>query len=241
MSKVIYIAKKELSSYFKSSMAYIVLAMMISIFNIFFFMIIDQNREASLSEVFLVMDFMLIFLAPIITMRVFSEEKLTGTMELLMTAPISNTAIVLGKYIGVLVLFTIMIGITFFYYGVVEVFATPDRLTIMLGYIGVWLEGALFLSIGLMTSSWTRNQIVAAMMSFSFIFLLYFSASISAYFSGGAETLFENLSALKHLENLVSGSFTVNDISYYLSGILVCLIITRVSIENRSLTEVFRR
>ena len=187
------------------------------------------------------MDFMLIFLAPIITMRLFSEEKLTGTMELLMTAPISNTAIVLGKYVGVLILFSIMISITFFYYAVVEVFAKPDSLTIMSGYVGVWLEGALFLSIGLMTSSWTRNQIVAAMMSFSLIFLLYFSASISAYFSGAAEAVFENMSSLKHLENLVSGSFTISDISYYLSGILVCLIITRVSIENRHLTEVFRR
>ena len=241
MSKVIYIAKKELSAYFKSSAAYIVLAMMLSIFNVFFFMIIDQNREASLSDVFLLIDFILIFLAPIITMRLFSEEKSTGTMELLMTAPISNTAIVLGKYIGVLILFSIMISITFFYYGVVEYFGKPDQLTILLGYIGVWLEGALFLSIGLMTSSWTRNQIVAAVMSLSLIFLLYFSASISPYFSGAAETLIESMSTLKHLENLVSGSFTVSDITYYLSGILVCLVITRVSIENRHLAEIFRR
>ncbi len=241
MSKVICIAKKELSSYFKSPMAYIVLAMMISIFNIFFFLIIDQNREASLGDVFLVMDFMLIFLTPIITMRLFSEEKLTGTMELLMTAPISNTAIVLGKYIGVLTLFSIMIIITFFYYGVVEYFGQPDRLTILFGYVGVWLEGALFLSIGLMASSWTRNQIVAAMMSLSLIFLLYFSANISPHLTGSAETLFESISSLNHLENLVSGSFTVSDISYYFSGILVCLLITRVSIENRQLAGISRK
>lgn len=241
MNKVIYIAKKELLAYFKSSTAYILLALMISIFNIFFFMIIDQNREASLSDVFRVMSFMLIFLAPIITMRLFSEEKLTGTMELLMTAPISNTAIVLGKYVGVLSLFSIMICITFFYYGIIEYFANPDRLTIFSGYVGVWLEGALFLSIGLMTSSWTRNQIVAAMASLSIIFLLYFSVNISPYFSGSASALFDNINTLKHLQNFVSGSFTVSDISYYLSGILVCLVITRVSIENRPLTEIFQR
>lgn len=241
MSKVICIAKMELSSYFKSPTAYIVLALMISIFNIFFFMIIDQNREASLRDVFLVMDFMLIFLAPIITMRLFSEEKLTGTMEFLMTAPISNTSIVLGKYVGALILFSIMISITFFYYAIIEYFGNPDRLAIFSGYIGVWLEGALFLSIGLMTSSWTCNQIVAAIISLSLIFLLFFSANISPYFSGSAETLFENMSTVKHLENLVSGSFTVGDISYYLSGILVCLVITRVSIENRHLTEIFQR
>ena len=241
MNKVFYIAKKELSSYFKSSMAYIVVAVMIAIFNIFFFMIIDQNREASLRDVFLVMDFMLVFLVPIMTMRLFSEEKLTGTMELLMTAPISNTAIVLGKYVGVLILFSIMISITFLYYGIIEYFGEPDRLSILSGYVGVWLEGALFLSIGLMASSWTRHQTVAAMTSLSLIFVLYFSANISSYFSGTVETLIQSLSSLNHLENLVSGSFTVSDISYYLSGILVCLAITRVSIENRSLRGIFQR
>lgn len=241
MSKVIYIAKKELLSFFKAPTAYIILAMMISIFNVFFFMIIDQNREASLSDLFLLMDFMLIFLVPIITMRLFSEEKMTGTMELLMTAPISNTAIVLGKYIGVLILFSMMISITFVYYVIIEYFAAPDRMTIFLGYIGVWLEGALFLSIGLMTSSWTPNQIVAAMMSISIIFLLYFSANISPFFTGSVEAFFDNINTVKHLENLVSGNFTLNDISYYLSGILVCLLITRVSIENRPLAEIFRR
>lgn len=157
MNEIFFIAKKELSSYFKSSTAYIIFVLMISIFNVFFFMIIDQNREASLRDVFLVMEFMLIFLAPIITMRLFAEEKLTGTMEFLMTSPVSNTAIVLGKYIGVLILFTIMISFTFIYYGIIEYFANPDRMTILTGYIGIWLEGALFLAIGLMTSSWTRN------------------------------------------------------------------------------------
>ena len=241
MNSLLHIAKKELSSYFKSSMAYIVLAIMISIFNVFFFMIIDQNREASLSDVFLVMDFMLIFLVPLITMRLFSEEKLTGTMELLMTAPISTTAIVLGKYVGVLILFSTMISITFLYYGIIEYFGDPDRWTIFWGYLAVWLEGALFLSIGLMASSWTGNQVMAAMISFSLIFVLYFSGSIAPYFSGSVEILFENISTLKHMENLVSGSVTVSDISYYLSGILVCLIVTRISIENRSLIEVFRK
>ena len=233
MNKVYFIAKKELSSYFKSSTAYIVFALMISIFNIFFFMIIDQNREASLRDVFLVMDFMLIFLAPIITMRLFSEEKLTGTMEFLMTSPVSNTAIVLGKYIGVLILFSIMISITFLYYGIIEYFASPDRLTMLTGYLGIWLEGALFLSIGLLTSAWTRNQIVAAMMSFAVIFSLYFLANISSYFLGSAETILHFVSSVPHLESFVSGVIRPSDITYYLSGVLLCLVLTRLSIENR--------
>ena len=232
MNNLVFIAKKELSAHFKSSTAYIVFVLMISIFNVFFFMIIDQNREASLTDVFLVMDFMLIFLAPILTMRLFSEEKSTGTMEFLMTSPISKTAIVLGKYVGVLILFSALISITFLYYVIIEYFSSPDRSTILLGYIGVWLEGALFLSIGVMASSWTHNQIIAAMISFALILLLYFSATLSTYFSGTAEVIIQQISSLKHLENFVSGIFTVSDISYYLSGILVCLVVTRLSMEN---------
>ena len=233
MNKVYFIAKNELSSYFKSSMAYVVLVLMISIFNVFFYIIIDQSREASLVDVFLVMDFMLIFLAPIMTMRLFSEERFTGTIEFLMTSPVSITAIVLGKYIGVLVLFTIMFSATFLYYFIIEYFGEPDRMTILTGYLGVWLEGALFLAIGVMASSWTRHQIVAAMISFAVIFLLYFSATIASYFSGFVETGLKNVGSLTHLENFAVGVITVSDISYYLSGILVCLILTHISVGNR--------
>lgn len=233
MNTVFFIARKELSSSFNSSAAYIVLALTISIFNIFFFLIIDENREASLRDVFLAMDFILLFLAPIITMRLFAEEKLTGTMEFLMTAPVSNTAIVLGKYLGTLVLFSIMISMTFIYYGVLEYFANPDRLTLFTGYLGIWLEGALFLAIGVMTSSWTRNQIIAAIASFSIIFLLYFSANLAPYFSGRGAQLIEQIGTLTHFQNLVSGRFSIDDISYYLSAIVVCLVLARLSIEQR--------
>jgi len=121
--------KKELMAYFKSPIAYIILILTITLFNIFFFMIIDQNREVSLRDVFQVMEFMFVFLVPLLTMRIFSEEKSSGTMEFLMTAPLTNTAIVLGKYLGVLIFFSILISMTFVYYGIVEYFGTPDRLT----------------------------------------------------------------------------------------------------------------
>ncbi|HEB28125.1 MAG TPA: ABC transporter [Porticoccus sp.] len=233
MDKIYFIAKKELATYFKSPIAYIILILMISIFNIFFFMIIDQNREASLRDVFLLMEFMFVFLVPLITMRMFSEEKLTGTMEFLMTAPVTNTAIVLGKYVGVLLFFSLMISMTFVYYGIIEYFGSPDTMTTFSGYFGVWLEGAFFLSIGMMTSSWTRNQIVAAMTSYIILFLLYFSTSFTQYFGGNIEKAIQQISTLSHLENLVAGIVTVGDITYYLSGILLCVVLTRLSIENR--------
>jgi len=179
------------------------------------------------------MEFMFVFLVPLITMRMFSEEKLTGTMEFLMTAPVTNTAIVLGKYVGVLLFFSIMISMTFVYYGIIEYFGSPDKMTAFSGYFGIWLEGAFFLSIGMMTSSWTRNQILAAMTSYIILFLLYFSTSFTQYFSGNIAIAIQQISTMSHLKNLVAGIVTVGDITYYLSGILLCVVLTRLSIENR--------
>jgi len=235
MDKIYFIAKKELLTYFKSPVAYITLVLSISVFNVFFFLIIDQNREVSLRDVFHVMEFMFLFLVPIMTMRLFSEEKASGTMEFLMTAPVTNTAIVLGKYLGVLVFFSILISLTFIYFAIIEFFGTPDRLTIASGYLGVWLEGAFFIAVGMMTSSWTRNQIVAAMISYVILFLLYFLINFSKYFSGTAETLIQYMSTLTHLEHFIVGVITLGDLVYYLSGIFICIVLTRLSIENRML------
>ncbi len=233
MTKIIIIAKKELAAYFKSPIAYIILILTISIFNIFFFMIIDENREVSLRDVFKIMEFMFVFLVPLLTMKTFSEEKLTGTMEFLMTTPTTNTAIVLGKYLGSLIFFSLLLIMTTAYYLTIEFFGRPDRLATLTGYIGVWLEGAFFLSIGMLTSSWTRNQIVAAISSYSILFLLYFSSSFIKYFSGTAETVIRYISTLNHLENFAVGLVTTADLAYYLSGIVVCIVLTRFSIENR--------
>lgn len=233
MNKVYFIAKKELLSYFKSPVAYITLVLSISVFNVFFFLIIDQNREVTLSDVFHVMEFMFLFLVPIMTMRLFSEEKANGTMEFLMTAPVTNTAIVLGKYLGVLSFFSILVSLTLIYFAIIEFFGSPDRLTIASGYLGVWLEGAFFIAVGMMASAWTRNQIVAAMTSYVILFLLYFLINFTKYFSGPTEAFLQYMSTLVHLEHFIVGVITPADLIYYLSGILICLLISRLSIENR--------
>ncbi len=233
MSKIFTIAKKELKTYFKSPIAYIVLVITVSLFNMFFFMIISQNREVSLREVFQVMEFMFVFFVPILTMRLFSEEKSTGTMEFLMTSPLTNTDIVLGKYLGVLIFFSILIGMTLVYYPIVEYFGNPDRMTILTGYAGIWLEGAFFLAIGVMTSSWTQTQIISAISSYMILFMLYFSESLTKYFSGATEIIIQQLGPRSHLESFSAGIITAGDLVYYFSGILIALTLTRLSIENR--------
>ncbi|MBF0388143.1 MAG: ABC transporter permease subunit [Candidatus Omnitrophica bacterium] len=234
MNRILAIAWKELSAYFKSPIAYIILVLTIAIFNVFFFMIIDADREASLKGVFQVMEFLFIFLVPILTMGLFAEERANGTLELLMTAPLTNTAIVLGKYLGALAFYTVIIALTLVYYGVIEFFGTPDRIAVLTGYAGIWLEGAFFLAVGMMASAWAGNQIVAAISSYAILFTLYFSIGIMQYFTGPAEAVVRQLSTWTHLENLATGLITAGDVVYYLSGILVCVAITRLSIENRA-------
>ena len=102
------IAKKELSHYFKSPIAYIILVITITVFNMFFFIIIDNNQEATLRDVFKVMEFLFVFIIPLLTMKTFAEEKAAGTMEFLMTTPTKNSAIVLGKYLGSVIFFTLL-------------------------------------------------------------------------------------------------------------------------------------
>ncbi|MCP4648461.1 MAG: ABC transporter permease subunit [PVC group bacterium] len=233
MSKIIAIAKKELAAYFKSPIAYIVLIVTISIFNIFFFLIIDENREASLRDVFKVMEFLFIFIIPLLTMKIFAEEKSGGTMEFLMTTPTTNTAIVLGKYLGSLMFFTLIVGMTLSYYFILELFGQPERLTVLSGYLGIWLEGAFFIAIGMMTSSWTKNQIIAAISSYVILFLLYFSVTFIKYFSGTLEFLIRYMGTSMHMENFAVGMIATVDLVYYLSGIFICIMLTRLSVENR--------
>jgi ABC-2 type transport system permease protein len=233
MNKVFALIKKELHGLFSSPIAYIILIVMLSLFNIFFFLIIYQNAEVSLRDVFQLMEFMWVFFIPLLTMRLFSEEKANGTMEFLLTAPLTHTMIVLGKYFSMLLFYSLLIGLTGIYYLIVEYYGDPDSLSMLSGYLGIWLEGAFFIAVGLLASSWTSNQIIAAIVSYLILFSLYFTTSFTQYFTGSAEHLLIQLSTHTHLENFAIGIITPSDVVYYLVGIVLCLALTRLSIDNR--------
>ena len=233
MKKIFAIACKEVKSLFNAPMAYIVLVITVTVFNFFFFLIIDENREASLRDMFKLMEFMFVFIAPLLTMKIFAEEKLTGTMEFLATTPTTNSQVVLGKFFGILTFYTFLIMLTGIYYVVIEAFSSIDIFAMLSGYLGIWLEGAFFIAIGLMTSSWTPNQIIAALSSYVILISLYISISLVKYLSGSGLEVIRAISSWSHSQNLFAGIISTCDVMYFLSGILVCLLITRLSIENR--------
>jgi ABC-2 type transport system permease protein len=235
MNKIFAISKKELTSFFNSPTATIVLVVTISSFNVFFYLIIGERKEASLHEVFKVMEFFFIFIIPILTMGVFSEEKRSGTMEFLMTTPTTNTEIVIGKFLGSLGFFTVLMGITLVYYPIIEFFGSPDRLAMLSGYVGLWLEGALFIAIGLLASSLTHSQLIAAIVSYAILFTLYFSTVFTKFLSESSEDLLTAFTTASHSQNFAVGLITPGDLTYYLAGIAACIFLARVHIENRSL------
>jgi ABC-2 type transport system permease protein len=233
MNKVFAIAQKELASYFRSPIAYIILVIMVSVFNVFFFMIISESREASLKDVFQVMEFMFLFFVPLLTMRTFAEEKKNGTMEFLMTTPTSNLSLVVGKYLGNLSFFSLIVLLSFIYYLVLEIFANPDRGTIFLGYFGIWLEGAMFVAIGVLASAWSKNQIVAAMTAYAILLTAYFAIAATTYVEGPLQSIFEFINMSGHLAHFSSGFFSISSCVYFISVTIVALVFTRLIIENR--------
>ena len=233
MRKAFTIAAKELNYYFKSPMAYIILFLTIATFNVFFFLIIEHNKEAALDDMFRLMEFLFLFIIPLLSMRAFAEEKNSGTMEFLMTTPTSNTAIVLGKYLGVFGFYTLIILTTLTYYFILAIFSSIGFVEAMTGYFGLWLEGGLFIAISIFMSSLTSSQIIAGMCSYVAIFFLYFCSTLEQYFEGPLQAFFYYMSSLTHAENFAVGIVTLADLVYYLTGIILFVVLTRISIEQR--------
>ena len=234
MNKIFAIVGREWKDYFGSAIAYVTLFLTISIFNIFFYLLIDQGGEASMREIFQVMEFMFVFLVPLLTMRTLAQERSTGTFEFLLTSPVSHTQIILGKYFGALSYVSLILVLTLPYWVILSVFSQPDHAAILTGYVGLGLELALFVAIGVLCSSLTRHQILAAVATYVVLFLLFFSVVVKEYFSDGMQEVVRLLSVWGHSENFIAGIFSTYDCVYFLSGIVFILILTRMSLALKS-------
>ena len=170
---VITIARRELGAFFHSMIAYVILAIFLLIAGVTFFRQLSVNPEATLEPMFYFLMMIFLFLGPVITMRLLSEELRSGTVEVLLTAPVTDTQVVLGKFVGVYVFFTVMVASTGFYWVVLEMLGAPDRGPILTGYLGVLLLGGYFLSFGLLASALTSNQIVAGFVGVIVLLLNY--------------------------------------------------------------------
>ncbi len=255
ISRVALIFKRELNSYFSSLIAYVAITMFLLITGYFFYtslatfsvlsfqaeinpMVARQYQLLNITEtvvrpLFGNISIIMLLMTPLLTMRLFSEEKKSGTMELLLTYPVKDIEVVVAKFLACFVVFLVMILLTATYPILLLVLGEPEVMPIVTGYLGLILLGAAFISLGIFTSSLTENQITAASVSFGFLLLFWMMSYSVAFVSGDFGQLLTYLSINEHIASLAKGVVDSEDVIYYLCFIFVFLFLTLRSLESK--------
>ncbi len=234
MKKAMPIFRREMAAYFFSPMAYIVISVFLLLTGWFFTSDLFLSDNSSLRSVMNVIPFIYIFFIPAISMRLISEEKKSGTIELLVTLPISDIDIVLGKYFAALGLLVVSILFTLPYALTIIMLGDPDIGMMISGYVGLVLMGAAYLSIGVFASTVTKNQVVSFIIAFIIIFALWLINKFLMIMPSYLVPLLQFLSIDYHYNNLGRGVIDSRDVIYYLSLIVFMLSLSRLSLESRN-------
>lgn len=232
--------KRELRAYFYSPLAYVLSGIFILAFSIFFLNSIISLRGPAqfiYGSILFYMSFLLFALIPILTMRVFAEERKTGTEVLLMTSPVSVPEIVIGKFLAVFTIYLTMTALTLIFPIIVSMTGNLNVITTVSSYIGFMLLGAAFISFGLFASSITENQIIAAVIgvvSLFFVLLIdQFKALLIQPFNGLFYRFVNWLSLYERFRQFVQGVFNLNDLVFFLSITGMFIALAMVVIEKR--------
>jgi ABC-2 type transport system permease protein len=250
MNNILAIAGKELRGYFSSPIAYIVIGLFALTYGYFFYALLlffDRQsmqmmgmgagasanvNEQLISPAFQNTMVVFLFILPMVTMRTYSEEKRSGTIELLLTAPLTDFQIIMGKFLGAMALYASMLAITLIHVGVLFAIGNPEPLPILTSYLGMLLMGGCFISVGLLISSMTKNQIVAGMVTFV-VFLMLWVINWIANFAGPTTAAILNyLSFTDHLTDFMRGVIDTKHVVYYVSFIAFGLFLTARSVDT---------
>jgi ABC-2 type transport system permease protein len=173
-----------------------------------------------------------LFMIPMITMRLFAEEKRSGTIELLMTSPVRDTEIILGKWLAALTLYASILGLSMINVAVLFLYGKPDWKPILVGYLGLLLQGGCLLAVGTFISTLTRNQIIAAGATFAACLLLWILDWVSAYETAAWAKVLSYMSVVTHFEPFSKGVLDTKDVIFYLSVMFLGLFLTARSMES---------
>ncbi len=236
--------RRELAAYFLSPIAYMVMVFFLFVMGFSFWLLVLALEQAPMDLTVMQLFFgwffywmALLVLVPVITMRLYAEEKRSGTIEVLMTAPVSEAEVVVSKYLGSLLFFIVMWLPTLSYMFLLRTFCrdtTPiDPGPIFGGYLGTFLIGGFLLAIGNLVSTWTRNQIIAAIFTFALV-MVWFSIGLIGYFitpGGPFGELLQNLSSVDHILEFARGIIDTRRVVLYLAGVAFLLLATTKSLE----------
>lgn len=233
MKNVIAIARRELGTYFTSPIAYVVTAALLAIAGFMFERILFFSREATLRYLFTNLATILLFVAPALTMRLLAEERRSGTIELLLTAPVRDWEVIWGKWLASFILFLAMLSLTLVYPLVLERFGDPDWGPIGSGYLGLILLGGALLALGTLTSTLTRNQIIAAVLGVALCVGLWLIAALAESNEGALNSGLRYLALGEHFFDFLKGVVDTRDVIYYLSVIAGALFLATRVLETR--------
>jgi ABC-2 type transport system permease protein len=226
MRNMVYVAHRELQAYFASPIAYVVIAAFLAITGFFFTLIVILTQEASMAGVFGNVAVVLLFVCPALTMRLLAEEQRSGTIELLLTLPVRDWQVVLGKFLASLAVYALMLALSLYNVVLLMKIGNPDPGPIASGYLGMLLLGGSFLSIGLFSSALSRNQAVAALVGFGAMLILWLIDIASSLFGPPVSDFVVYISLSGHYFDFLRGVIDTKDVVFYLSVMAASLFLS---------------
>lgn len=228
------IFKRDLKSYFTSPLGYVFIAAFLAVMNVFFYLYNVYPAQSSLATVFNFMVYILIFVTPLLTMRLFSEEFKQKTDQLLLTSPVKISGIVIGKFLAALAIFAIALAVTLVYVVIIAAHGQPNVRELLANYLAIFCVASAFISIGVFISSLTENQLVSAVLTLA-VFLVLYLVDTSGF---GAENAILNnilysISLFVRYTTISNGVLTLSDIVFYISVAAVFLFATTRVIEKK--------
>ncbi len=232
MKNTMTIASREFRSYLTSPMAYVVTGIFLVLTGFFFGMSPSTYYETSIRGFLDTGSLLLLLIVSVFAMRLLAEERKLGTLELLLTSPVRDSEVIIGKFLGGLGIMVAMLALTLYYPLVLIAFGDPDLGPIVAGYIGLFLLGGACLAVGVFASSLTANQIVAAVVSGGILFALWFAGSAGQVLPAAFGQVFSYISLSYYFPDFITGIIDTRGIVYYLSVMVIFLFLAIRSLEN---------
>jgi ABC-2 type transport system permease protein len=250
MRNTLAIARKELRSYFTSPIGYIAVGVFALLYGYFYVAMLDyfvrQSMQAGqfggpqtmnvnqmmIRPLLQNVTILLLFVMPMITMRAYAEEKRSGTIELLLTSPLSDAEIILGKFLGALLLWCVMLAVSLVHLALLYAYGRPEWKPIVTAYLGLVLMGGCFISVGLFISSLTKNQIVAAVVTFAVFLFLWIITWIGSFSGPTVDKVTQYLSIVDQFDDFAKGVIDTSHLIYYVSFIGFGLFLTAKSVDS---------
>ncbi len=233
MYNVWTITRRELNAYFVSPIAYVVAALFLALHSYFFSLILFFSQEASLRYLFGSMTSVMLFIAPVLAMRLLSEEYRSGTIELLLTSPVRDWELVVGKWLASVLLWLVMLALTLIYPYFLRLYGSPDWGPIWTGYLGLFLLGSALLALGTLASAATENQIVAAVFGAVLTVGLWVLRGAGDLLGGKVAQVINYIALADHAVDFTRGVVDTRDVLYFLSVIVVALFLATRVVEMR--------